>query len=204
MANLSDAKLISIAKLRNFLDIGQNYSPENVGISVLDAQHIHIRPALGGPLYDKLIADIEADTTDTPGDAFSGDYKVLVESYIHPALRWAAYIELLMNSFLSVKDNGISRPNQGAQTTLATKGELNVKVELAETRLNSSLDRLNDYISFEGSSTFPELEITVDLDSDRRDETDYSEGPAFVAQSYRDALDNEPDAIYDYYNNRYY
>ena len=197
MNPLDAPKIISIEKLRNFLDIGQNYDREGLDIAVIDAQNTHILPALGGPLYDKLLMDITDNPTPTvDGSAFTGNYKILVESYIHPALRWAVYIELLLNSFLSVRDNGISRPNQGGNATLASKADLNAKIELAEVKLNKTLDRLNDYVDYSGSATFPELSIQVNLASEERDNKDYSTGPGFYAEYKRNY--SNIDAIADY------
>ena len=64
------------------------------------AQQIQVQNYLGTDLYNKISADIIADT-------LSGDYLDLVNDYIQPMLIWYAQVEYLPYAAYQVKNGGV-------------------------------------------------------------------------------------------------
>ena len=75
---MSRVLFISEAKLKSFA-VARNVSAEHLLPHVLDAQKIFLEQALGTELYNKISAEIKADS-------LSGNYKSLVDNYIQDVL----------------------------------------------------------------------------------------------------------------------
>ena len=199
--NLNDPKFISVAKLRNFAPIGSNFDQKGINIAVINAQHEFISPAIGTNLYEKLVEDINTNPSDDPGTAFTGDYKVLVESFIQPCLLWSSFIALTYNSLLEVRDNGIVSTNQGANGPAAQRQDVNTRIEIAEDKLLKTLNRLKLYLLDKGSATFPEISESTELYENDPDYGTFDSGPAFYPTSQK-ITNSGVDAIDDF-NQKY-
>lgn len=199
--NLNDPKLISVAKLRNFAPIGRNFDQKGINIAVIGAQHEFISPTIGTNLYEKLVSDINDNESDDPGTAFTGDYKVLVESFIQPCLLWASFITLTYNSLLEVRDNGIVSTNQGANGPAAQRQDVNTRIEIAEDKLVKTINRLKQYIMDKGSASFPEIGEGTELYENSADYSALESGPAFYPTSQKitnTGIDPIDDSNYKY------
>ena len=85
------------------------------------AQEIHIQNYLGTKLYDKISADIIADT-------LTGDYLELVNSYIQPMLIHYAMVDFLPFAAYQVKSGGIFKhTSENAETV--SKDEVDYLVQ---------------------------------------------------------------------------
>jgi len=74
------------------------------------AQEIHVRNYLGTDLYNKISADIIADT-------LSGDYLTLVTTYVQPMLIHFAMVDYLPFAAYQVKNNGVYKhTSENAET----------------------------------------------------------------------------------------
>ena len=76
---MSRTLIISAAYVKQFSGVSASLDDELIRPVIDLAQHQHILPLLGGGLYDKVIADIDAST-------LAGDYATLVNTYVAPAL----------------------------------------------------------------------------------------------------------------------
>ena len=197
--NLNDPKLISVAKLRNFAPIGRNFDQKGINIAVVNAQHEHIVEVIGTNLYEKLVQDVNDNESEDPGTAFTGNYEILVDSYIQPCLLWAAFIELTYNSLLQVRDNGIVSTNQGANGPAAQRQDVNTRIEIAEEKLIRNINRLSRYLLSQGRAVFPELGDHVELFESDPNYSDLDSGPAFSASPQK-ITNSGIDPIDDYTN----
>ena len=203
MANLDDNLLISRQKVINYLGLNNNFDQKKLGLYVLNAQHEYLVNALGAPLYNKLISDNQANTSTDAGTSFTGAYETLVDNFVHPVLRWATYIEILLGSYLTVADNSIVQLNQSPSANAAQKADVEGKIELAEGKLKQALRRLKAHLDVSGSSTYPELAQSATLRIDDRTFEDINFGPGFWA-SGKNFTNTGIDPIDDYNNKRDY
>ena len=88
---------ISEETIKNSTTINGNVDVEMLLPYIKVAQDIHVQQVLGTDLYDKLQVDIEG----TGGASLTGNYKILVDTYIQDALVHWGFYECL--PFLSYK-----------------------------------------------------------------------------------------------------
>tara|TARA_R110000772_G_scaffold211071_1_gene321748 strand:+ start:204 stop:779 length:576 start_codon:yes stop_codon:yes gene_type:complete len=88
---------ISEETIKNSTTINGNVDVEMLLPYIKVAQDIHVQQVLGTDLYDKLQVDIEG----TGGASLTGNYKILVDTYIQPLLIHYSLYECL--PFLSYK-----------------------------------------------------------------------------------------------------
>lgn len=126
------------------------------------AQEIHIRNYLGTDLYNKISADIIADT-------LTGDYLTLVNSYIQPMLIHYAMVDYLPFAAYQIKNGGIFKHTSETAETVA-KNEVDYLVNKEREFAEYYTRRFIDYMAFNQSS-FPEYtsntndDISPDRDS---------------------------------------
>jgi len=109
------------------------------------AQDKYIEPALGTDLLNKLKND---------GAGVSGNYLILRDEYVRPALCWFAYQEMLPSLNYKI-DNGSIAQHNSENTTAAGLSEMNALVEQAKGHARYYDGRLKDYLCH-NSSLFPE------------------------------------------------
>lgn len=111
------------------------------------AQEIHVRNYLGTDLYNKISADIIADT-------LSGDYLTLVTTYIQPMLIHFAMVDYLPFAAYQVKNGGIFK-HTSENSTSVDKGEVDYLVAKEREFADYYTRRFVDYMSF-NQNLFPE------------------------------------------------
>ena len=119
------------------------------------SQEIHIQNYLGTKLYDKISADIIADT-------LTGDYLTLVNDYIQPMLIHYAMTDFLPFAAYQVKSGGIFKHSSENSET-ASKDEVDYLVQKEREFAEYYTRRFVDYICFD-SSKFPEYTNNSDSD----------------------------------------
>ena len=82
------------------------------------AQEIHVRNYMGTDLYDKISADIIANT-------LTGDYLDLVNDYIQPMLIHYAMTEYLPFAAYSISNGGVFK-HSSENSTIANKEEVDL------------------------------------------------------------------------------
>jgi hypothetical protein len=147
---------MSVDYLRDETVINGNVDGEVLEPYILVAQNLHIEKILGTNLYDKIVSDLSG--------TISGNYKKLLDDYIHPALlQWSLY-ECL--PFVNYKFT-----NKAITTSSSDNSE---SIELTELQyLRQSVrdvaeyysQRVIDYIK-DNESLFPEYTSNGDNCSD--------------------------------------
>lgn len=111
------------------------------------AQEIHVRNYLGTDLYNKISADIIADT-------LSGDYLTLVTTYVQPMLIHFAMVDYLPFAAYQVKNGGIFK-HTSENATSVDKKEVDYLVAKEREFADYYTRRFVDYMSF-NQNLFPE------------------------------------------------
>ena len=112
------------------------------------AQEIHVRNYLGSDLYDKISADIIAET-------LTGNYLSLVNDYIQDMLIHYAMSEYLPFAAYTISNGGVFKHNS-ENSQVATKPEIDILIAKERNYAEYYTNRFLDYMSFNGSSKFPE------------------------------------------------
>lgn len=111
------------------------------------AQEIHVRNYLGTDLYNKISADIIADT-------LSGNYLTLVTTYVQPMLIHFAMVDYLPFAAYQVKNGGIFK-HTSENATSVDKKEVDYLVAKEREFADYYTRRFVDYMSF-NQNLFPE------------------------------------------------
>ena len=141
--------IISEEKLRQFTDINDNLDSKLIKNAVREAQDIYLQRLTGTSLYEKILADIDADT-------LTGDYKTLVDDFIQPMLIYAAYWEALDAIYTRPRNNGLLQPTGGENSEKADGTWYNRKREAAQNKMEYYSERLTNYL-IQNQNQFPEL-----------------------------------------------
>ena len=127
------------------------------------AQEIHIQAALGTKLYDRISADIVANT-------LTGDYLALVTDYVQPMLIHYAMTDFLPFAAYRVKSGGIFKGTSENSETV-NKDEVDFLVQKERDFAEYYCRRFVDYMIY-NSTKFPEYtsnsgsDVYPDKDSD--------------------------------------
>ena len=119
------------------------------------AQEIHIQNYTGTKLYDKISADILANT-------LAGNYLSLVTDYLQPMLIHFAMTEYLPFAAFTVANGGVYK-HTSENATSADKIEVDYLVEKERTIAKYYTEHFIDYMSF-NQSLFPEYNANVNED----------------------------------------
>ena len=119
------------------------------------AQEIHIQNYLGSKFYDKISADIIADS-------LTGNYLSLVTDYIQPMLIHYAMVDYLPFAAYQVKNGGVFK-HTSENSESATKDEVDFLVQKQRDFAEYYTRRFVDYICF-NSTLFPEYTSNTDSD----------------------------------------
>lgn len=119
------------------------------------AQEIHIQNYTGTKLYDKISADIIANT-------LAGNYLSLVTDYLQPMLIHWAMVEYLPFAAFTVANGGVYK-HTSENSVNAEKIEVDYLVEKERTIAKYYTERFIDYMSF-NQSLFPEYNANVNED----------------------------------------
>ena len=124
------------------------------------AQEIHITNYLGSKLYDKISADIVADT-------LTGDYLSLVKDYIQPMLIHFAFLEYLPFASFQIKNGGVFKHSSESSESVS-KSEIEFLIQKQRDFSEYYTRRFVDYICF-NSTKFPEYlnNSGSDIDPDK-------------------------------------
>ena len=124
------------------------------------AQEIHITNYLGSKLYDKISADIVANT-------LTGDYLTLVSDFIQPMLIHFAMVEYLPFASFQIKNGGVFKHSSESSESVS-KSEIEFLVQKQRDFSEYYTRRFVDYICF-NSTKFPEYlnNSGSDIDPDK-------------------------------------
>lgn len=121
------------------------------------AQEIHVQNLIGTDLYEKISADIIADT-------LAGDYEALVDNYIRPILIHYGMVEYLAFAAYSISNAGVYKHSIETSETVS-KEEIDYLVGKHKSYADYYSNRLIDYLCTSGTKTrFPEYYTNTDDD----------------------------------------
>ena len=146
------ALFISRDDLVRYTPISGNLDFDRVVQYIEIAQDIHVHELLGTNLYEKLQADVLANT-------LTGDYDTLVKSYIKPTLAQYALLEFLPFSQFSINNKGVFKHTSEASETLS-RSDINMMTEATRDTANHYASRLIEYLRSYPNS-FPEYLVNT-------------------------------------------
>lgn len=145
---MAQALFVTRKDLVKFTSVSGGVDPDKFIQYIKIAQDIHIQNFLGTDLYNKISADIVADT-------LTGDYLSLVTDHVKPMLIHWAMVEFLPFSAYTIANKGVYK-NTSENADSVTKEEVDFLVEKERKTAQYYTDRFINYMSFNASSKFPE------------------------------------------------
>jgi len=144
---MATALFISTTDLKKNSIIDGNVDVDKLLPMVRVAQEIDIRNLLGSDLYDKVSADIIADS-------LSGDYLTLVNTYVQPTLIWFAQMNYIPFAAYTITNKSVLKHSSETAQNV-DKNEVDYLVGKAREYANYYSTRLVDYLCF-NNNLFPE------------------------------------------------
>lgn len=146
---MTDTLLISWTKVKQYTDVNNSLDADLIKNAIREAQDIDLQRIIGTLLYQKLISEVQADT-------LTGAYKTLVDDYIQDMLLYAAYYNVLENTFIRTRNNGLLTPQGGENSASVDKATYEMKRTSVRNKFEYYADRLSKYL-VETQDSFPEL-----------------------------------------------
>jgi hypothetical protein len=146
---MTDTLLISWTKVKQYTDINDSLDADLIKNAIREAQDIELQRVIGTLLYQKLIGDVQADS-------LTGAYQTLVNDYIQDMLLYASYYNILENTFIRTRNNGLLTPQGGENSSSVDKSTYEMKRQSVRNKFEYYADRLSKYL-VETQNDFPEL-----------------------------------------------
>lgn len=135
---MADIFLITDVDLTKGSPMGGNIDIDKYRSVIKETQVFVIEPILGTKLYDKILADFDADT-------LAGDYLELHEEYIKPIIINHVAGEYITIAGFSVDNAGIFRRNP-QDTQPATKEEIDFLSNKQKAKADVYIERMQRYL----------------------------------------------------------
>ena len=146
---MSKALLVTRHDISVFTAANGNIDNDKLLPFINQAQDIHIQNYLGTDLYNRIKADIVANTLTNP-------YLALVNDYIKPMLLHWSMVEYLPYAGVNISNGGIYTKNPENSTAL-TRDDVDSLIERARTTAQFYTNRFIDYMqSGVAPTSFPE------------------------------------------------
>lgn len=156
------ALFITLKELKRKSIFDGNIDADKIIQFIEVAQDTEIQTYLGTKLYDKLQADIIADT-------LTGNYKTLVDDYVKPMLIWYTQAAYIPYAAYQISNGGIYKHNS-ENATAVDQSEINAlashATETAEFYTQRFMDHMNynsnlypEYISNQDDGMYPERDV---------------------------------------------
>lgn len=146
---MTDTLLISWTKVKQYTDINDSLDADLIKNAIREAQDIELQRVIGTLLYQKLISDVQASS-------LTGAYQTLVNDYIQDMLLYASYYNILENTFIRTRNNGLLTPQGGENSASVDKSTYEMKRQSVRNKFEYYSDRLSRYL-VETQDSFPEL-----------------------------------------------
>ena len=147
---------ISSTRLKKDPALGGSVDDNLIMPYILLAQDMNILPVLGTDLDAKLKSEIQAET-------LTGNYKTLVETYIHPALVQFSFTQLVPYLRLRFVNSAVVVMGATEQSSSATYEDLKPVMDTATNAAEFYRQRLIDFIR-DNTSAFPEYSSNTGSD----------------------------------------
>lgn len=140
--------LISEQMIKDRTSIHGNIDPKLLFPHIKVAQDMYIVPVLGTALFEKLLTDIAAAGP-------TGDYKILLDTYIVDTLMWYVLADLPITLSFQFWNKGVVR-KQGVDTEMPSMTELIDLGNHYKNRAEYYSNRLRLYLRQNAPTKFPE------------------------------------------------
>jgi hypothetical protein len=161
---MATALLISRDELIKYTALNGNIDTDNFIQWVKLAQDIHIQNYLGTKLFNKINADVVANT-------LSGNYLMLLNVYIKPMLIHWSMVEYLPFAAYTIANKGIYK--HGSENSQnVDKSEIDFLVEKERSIAQNYTRRFIDYMSF-NNNLYPEYNTNSNADVFPSKESDF-------------------------------
>lgn len=161
---MATALFISRDELVKFTALNGNIDVDNYIQWVKLAQDIHIQNYLGTDLFNKINADLVANT-------LSGNYLMLVNVYIKPMLIHWSMVEYLPFAAYTIANKGVYK-HGSENSSNVDKSEIDFLVEKERSIAQSYTRRFIDYMSF-NNNLYPEYNSNSNSDVFPSKEADF-------------------------------
>jgi len=161
---MATALFISRDELVKFTALNGNIDVDNYIQWVKLAQDIHIQNYLGTDLFNKLNADIVANT-------LAGNYLMLLNVYVKPMLIHWSMVEYLPFAAYTIANKGVYK-HGSENSSNVDKSEIDFLVEKERSIAQSYTRRFIDYMSF-NNNLYPEYNSNSNADVFPSKEADF-------------------------------
>lgn len=144
---MNHALFISVEKLVAETPLNGTLDTNLAAPLIKVAQDAEVWPTLGTDLYDKLKADVIADT-------LTGDYQTLMETYIQPCLVWFSLHAILPHLRVRMVNNAL-QVMSSEQSSPAEAPEVRKLADMAKNYGHFYRERLIDHLCH-NTSLYPE------------------------------------------------
>ena len=152
---MAEALFITRNDIVKFTALNGNVDTDKFIQFVKIAQDIHIQNYLGSKLFEKLQADIVANT-------LTGNYESLVETYVKPMLIHWAMVEYLPFAAYTIANKGVYK-HSSENSENVDKNEIDYLLEKERSIAQHYTERFISYMSF-NNDIFPEYRANVNND----------------------------------------
>lgn len=152
--------LINGQQLKDKTSLGGNVDPDKYIHLIEDAEVLVLEPMIGTALYEKLVADKNANT-------LSGDYLEMYNKYVVPILCYSVYAEYLRDGIILSMNTGIFE-NTPDDKGVADLDNVQYVAKANRSKADVYLERFERYLC---DKNIPEYENSQpnDYDIDPRD-----------------------------------
>lgn len=161
---MATALFISRDEIVKFTALNGNIDSDNFVQWIKLAQDIHIQGYLGTDLFNKINADIVANT-------LAGNYIMLVNVYIKPMLIHWSMVEFLPFAAYTIANKGVYK-HGSENSSNVDKSEIDFLVEKERSIAQSYTRRFIDYMSF-NNNLYPEYNTNSNADVFPSKESDF-------------------------------
>jgi len=144
---MAQALFITRNDLVKYTAVNGNVDTDKFIQFVKIAQDIHIQNYLGSDLFNRISTDIINDT-------LTGDYLMLVDTYIKPMVIHWSMVEYLPFASYSIANKGVYK-HSAENSENVNKEEVDFLIEKSRNLAQYYTDRFISYMSF-NQSTYPE------------------------------------------------
>lgn len=152
---MAEALLITRDDIVRYTALNGNVDTDKFLQFIKIAQDIHIQNYLGSKLFQKIQADIIANT-------LSGNYLSLVTTYVKPMLVHWAMVEYLPFAAYTIANKGVYK-HSSENAENVDKNEVDYLLEKERSIAQHYTERFIDYMSF-NQTLFPEYRANINND----------------------------------------
>lgn len=160
---MNTTKLIKNDQLTNGSPLGGNIDVDKYGFVILETQVFVIEPILGTKLYNKIVADFEADT-------ILGVYETLLLKYIQPIIISTVSAEYISMAGIHVANAGLYKYNPENTESVSSK-EREFLAQKQRAKADIYIERLQRFL-FDGANDIEEYDAAQDNNFDVKPDRD--------------------------------